>query len=79
MVCMRDLMKKTFFITLTCSAQTLNLFAKNLKIPGVTFHAIKVIKYFRNNYFVRAKGPCTEYMEKGLSMNLAEILQKGSF
>jgi len=55
MVRMRDLMKKPFFITLTCSAHMLNLLAKDLEIPGVTVHAIKVIKYFRNNHFVRAK------------------------
>jgi len=54
MVRMRDLMKKTFFITLTFSAHMLNLLAKDLEIPGVTFHAIKVIKYFRNN-FARTK------------------------
>jgi len=52
---MRGLIKKTFFITLTCSAHTLNLFSKDLEIPGVTFHAIKVIKYFRNNHFTRTK------------------------
>jgi len=45
-------MKKPFFITLTCSAHTLNLLVKNLEIPGVTVHAIKVTKYFRNKIII---------------------------
>jgi len=55
MIRMRDLMKKPFFITSTYSAHTLNLLAKDLEIPGVTVHTFKVIKYFRNNHFARAK------------------------
>jgi len=55
MIRMRDLMKKPFFITSTYSAHTLNLLAKDLEIPEVTVHAIKVIKYFRNNHFAKAK------------------------
>lgn len=45
---------KGYVLTYGCSAPQFNLPAKDFKIPGVTAHVIKIIKYFRNNHFAKA-------------------------
>lgn len=42
-------------ITYHCSAHLCNLLACDFEIPNVSCHIIRVVKYFRNNHFARAK------------------------
>lgn len=42
-------------ITCYCSAHRLNLLAQDFEIPNVSNHVVRILKYFRNNHFARAK------------------------
>lgn len=57
MVLMRKYVSKSInkIISYGCSAHFLNLLAKDFENPAATKYVERVVKYFRNNHFARAK------------------------
>lgn len=57
MVLMRSRVAKSVHkvVSYGCAAHYLNLLAKDFNNPAATAHVERVVKYFRNNHFARAK------------------------